>query len=119
MKLEPPDTDPDPAKPALSKEPNKPIKIKRKILSKTKTKSGQLDVELKGIIKTKKIRKVTWPKCKFSGFSTKELNDHYRKTHQPIPCTSCLKTFNNPSSHRRHMYIHTKATNTFFLSPLL
>ena len=113
MKLEPPDTNPVPAKPTLSKEPNKPIKTKRKILSKTKTKSGQLDVELKGIIKTKKKCKITCPKCKFSGFSTKELNEHYRKTHQPIPCTSCLKTFNNPSSHRRHMYIHTKAENTF------
>ena len=113
IKLEPPNTNLDPSKPTISEEPNKPIKIKRKILSKTKTKGGQLDIELKGILKTKKIRKITCPKCKFSGFSTKELNEHYRKTHQPIPCTSCLKSFNNPSSHRCHMYIHTKAANTF------
>ena len=109
MKLELPDSDPDPVKPTASKEPNKPTRL----LSKTKTKNGQLDIEVKGIIRTKKIRKVTCPKCKFSGISTKELNDLYRKTHQPIPCTNCLKTFNNPSSHRRHMYIHTKAINTF------
>ena len=109
MKPEPPDTNLDPP---ISEELNKP-KTKRKILTKTKTKGGQLDVELKGILKTKKTRKSSCPKCKFSGFSTKELNEHYRKTHQPIPCTSCSKTFNNPSSYRRHRYIHTKAVNTF------
>ena len=112
MKLEPPDTNLDPSKPTISEESNKP-KTKRKILTKTKTKGGQLDVEVKGILKSKKIRKSSCPKCKFSGFSTKELNEHYRKTHQPIPCTSCSKTFNNPSSHRRHRYTHTKSSNTF------
>ena len=35
-KLEPPDIDPDPAKPSTSKELNKPVKIKPRILSKTK-----------------------------------------------------------------------------------
>ena len=113
MKLKSPNTNLDPPKPTISEEPNKSIKSKRKILTKTKTKGGQLNIELKGILKRKKIRKSTCPKCKFSGFSTKELNEHYRKTHQPIPCTICFKTFNNPSSHRRHMYIHTKVSNTF------
>ena len=112
-KLEPPDPVPDPNKPSTSKGLVKPVKTKPRIVSKIKTKKGQLDIELKGYIKTKKVRKVTCPKCKFIGFSTKELNEHYWKKHQPIPCNSCLKTFTNPSSHRRHMYIHTNATNTF------
>ena len=49
-KLEPPVPDPDPVIPSMSKGLDKPVKTKPRIVSKIKTKKGQLDIELMGYI---------------------------------------------------------------------
>ena len=78
------------------------------------TSNGQLNIEHKGLKLRKPTRKHGCPKCKFIGNSNKEINDHYRNNHQPLPCKYCSKTFNNPSSYRRHKYLHTKPTDNLF-----
>ena len=78
------------------------------------TSNGQLNIEHKGLKLRKPTRKHGCPKCKFVGSTNKEINNHYRNNHQPLPCKYCSKTFNNPSSYRRHKYLHTKPTENLF-----
>ena len=78
------------------------------------TSKGQLNIEHKGLKLSKPPRKHGCPKCKFIGSSNKEINNHYRNNHQLLPCKYCSKTFNNPSSYRRHKYLHTKPMENLF-----
>ena len=90
----------------------KPKPIPKKVVMTTS--NGQLNIEHKGLKLSKPPRNHGCPKCKFVGSSNKEINNHYRNNHQPLPCKYCSKTFNNPSSYRRHKYLHTKPTENLF-----
>ena len=78
------------------------------------TSNGKLEIRHKGIRIQKTIRKHGCLKCKFVGDSNREINNHYRNNHQPLPCKYCSKSFNNPSSYRRHKYKHTKTEDKSF-----
>ena len=62
-----------------------------------------------GICK-KKYRKERKHKCPAE--CTWLLNEHYRNSHPPIICKTCTKSFNNPSSYRRHSYWHKKSVSS-------
>ena len=57
--------------------------------------------------KYKKARKYQYPLsfCKYTGDSTRKLNEHYRSLHPPLPCSTCHRTFTSPSSLRLHSYL--------------
>ena len=90
------------------------LKTKKVVKPRKSTSNGQLNIEHKGLKLRKPTRNHGCPKCKFIGSSNKEINNHYRNNHQPLPCKYCSKTFNNPSSYRRHKYLHTKSTENLF-----
>ena len=76
-------------------------------------KSGEWHIKEFARVKYKKERKHKCPAvCNYSCNSTRLLNDHYRKSHPPIICKTCTKSFNNPSSYRRHSYWHKKSASS-------
>ena len=107
-----------PPKPRQKQKPTKSVKSQNTASPVLKLKKGgsKGEWQIKGYarVKYKKARSHRCPasSCKFTGKSTRKLNEHYRSLHPPLLCNICQKSFTNPSSLRRHSYWHTKSTSS-------
>ena len=73
----------------------------------TKKKKTFVTVEYK--LKRKYVntsRKFPCEKCRTIFYSQREVNEHFRKSHPPVQCDMCEKTFDTPAAMVKHRYHH-------------
>ena len=70
---------------------------------------GKLVVTTHGVKEKKpKQRNFKCPDCDVVEHTRKELNVHFKKSHDRLFCEECGQMFQTPSALERHMYLHTK-----------
>ena len=70
---------------------------------------GKLIVTTHGVLeKRPKQHNFKCPDCDTVEHTHKEINEHFRKTHDKLFCEECSQMFNTPSSLECHMYGHNK-----------
>ena len=73
----------------------------------TRKKRATFVVTVHGPHKIKIKRNFRCKKCDFTAGKVKELNAHYRESHEPHSCPVCNKGFSNPDNLRKHQAQHT------------
>ena len=70
--------------------------------------TGKLNTVHFGLRRRKRVRtyRCQIKNCDHSCKSMRELNEHHMKNHDKVQCIGCEKTFNTPSSMKRHAYCH-------------
>ena len=57
--------------------------------------------------KYSRIRTFQCPLCGSKHQSTRDLNQHFKATHDMLWCKTCRKGFQSPLSLKKHTYVHT------------
>ena len=70
--------------------------------------TGKLNTVHYGLRRRKCVRtyRCQTKNCDYSCKSMRELNEHHKDNHDKVQCNGCDKTFNTPSSMKRHAYCH-------------